>query len=125
MILMRPQYERPRVQNGDLRTPVKFYSYKANTGPEPGEAVEKLEYMTWAKVDEVWSKDVAQAKSNNTLSDITISIRDTQGEYIPSNKHYIEVDLPEYKDKHYNIKHVQPDPQNRDFIKVIAGMVDA
>lgn len=121
---MRPQYERPRVENGDLRTPVKFYSYKPNDGPEPGEVENRLEYMTFAKVDEVWTRDIQQAKSNNTLSDITITIRDTQGEYVPSNKHYLEVDLPEYKDKRYNIKHSQPDPQNRDFIKVIAGMVD-
>lgn len=121
---MKPQYERPRVHNGELRTSVKFYSYSPNDGPEPGESKTKTEYVTWAKVDEVWSRDVAQAKSNNTLSDITITIRDTHGEYVPSNKHYIEVDLPEYRGKHYNVKHTQPDPQNRDFVKVIAGMVD-
>lgn len=122
---MRPQYERPRVQNGDLRTPVIFYSYKPNAGPEPGESKNRIEYITWAKIDEVWSKDLEQAKSNNTLSDITITIRDTQGEYIPSTKHYFEVDLLEYQGKHYNIKQAQPDPQNRDFIKIIAGMVEA
>lgn len=122
---MRPQYERPRVENGDLRTLVRFYSYQPNEGPEPGESKQRLEYKTYAKIDEVWSRDVAQAKNNNTLSDITITIRDTRGEYVPSNKHYIDVDLIEYKDKHYNIKHIQPDPQNRDFIKVIAGMVEA
>lgn len=122
---MKPQYERPRVQSNDLRTWVKFYSYEPNPGPEPGESKSSVQYEAWARIDEVWSRDVAQAKSNGTLSDITLTIRDTHGEYIPSNKHYIEVDMPEYRGKHYNVKHTQPDPQNRDFIKVIAGMEEA
>lgn len=120
---MKRPYEPPRIHAGELRTPVRFWSYRPNDGPEPGEAPKRLEYMTYAKIDEVWSKDLEQAKANGTLSDVTITIRDTHGEYVPSNKHYMEVELLEYGDRQYNIKHVQPDPQNRDFIKIIAGVV--
>lgn len=102
---------------------VKFFEYKPNEGPEPGEVEKKLYYETWAKIDEVWSKDVEQAKANGSLSDLTITIRDTQGEYLLTNKHYIEIDMLEYKDKRYNVAQVQPDAQARDFIKIIAKLV--
>lgn len=121
---MKETYRPPRIDIGDLRTWVTFFVFAPNKGPEPGEKKKKEVYGTFSKVDEVWSKDLEQAKANGTLSDITITIRDTHGEYVPSNKHYLEVDLEEYEGKQYNIKHTQPDPQNRDFVKIIAGMVD-
>jgi head-tail adaptor len=120
---MKLPFKAPRIDTGDLRTIVTFYEYQANDGPEPGESEKKVLFTCYAKIDEVWSKDLEVAKANDTLSDITLTIRDTHGEYIPTTKHYIEVDLPEYADKVYNIKHTQPDPQSRDFIKIISGMV--
>lgn len=116
------EYRPPRVHTGELRTPVTFYRYAPNDGPEPGESEEKVLYNAWAKIDEVWLKDVELAKSTGTLSDVTITIRDTQGEYRPSNKHYVSIDDPAYEGNRYNIKHVQPDMQHRDFINVIAGL---
>lgn len=121
---MKKPYKAPRVSVGDLRTPVIFYQYQASDGPEPGEEEFKVLHECFAKIDEVWSKDLELAKSNGTLSDITLTIRDTQGEYIPSNKDYLEIKMDVYADRHFNIKHFQPDPQNRDFIKVIAGVVN-
>lgn len=114
------EYKPPRVHSGDLRTPVYFYKFKPNEGPYPGEGKDEKVFTAWAKVDEVWLKDMELAKSNGTLSDITIIIRDPQAEFIPTNKHYIEIDAPEYKGKKYNVKHVQPDLQNKQFINVFA-----
>jgi hypothetical protein len=122
---MQPyKYKPPRVKNGDLRTPVIFYEYTANTGPLPGESEKQVLYRSWAKVDNVWLKDIEIAKSNGTLSDITLTIRDPQAEFIPDNKHHISLDAPEYQDKRYNVKHVQPDMLNRSFINVIARLVE-
>lgn len=121
---MKLPFKEPRVKVGDLRTRVRFYEYAPNPGPEPGEDKKKTLYECFAKIDEVWSRDLEQAKANNTLSDLTITIRDTHGEYTPSNKHYVEVDYSIYKGRHYNIKDVQPDAQNRNFIKVIAEVVN-
>lgn len=116
------EYKPPRVHSGELRTPVIFYEYVASDGPEPGTEKKQVLFKSWAKIDEVWLRDAELAKSNGTLSDITIIIRDPQGDYIPTNKHYVEIDAPEYKDKHYNIKEAQPDMQNKDFINVIAEL---
>lgn len=117
------RYQSPRVHSGELRTPVTFYEYVPNEGPEPGDKRRNQLYKAWAKVDEVWLRDVELAKSNGTLSDVTIIIRDPQSDYMPNNKHYVEIDAPEYRGKHYNIKQAQPDLQNKQFINIIAELV--
>lgn len=118
------EYKPPRVHSGELRTPVKFYKYVPKDGPLPGEEKEQTLFKSWAKVDEVWLKDLELAKQNGTESDLTITMRDPQSDYRPNNKHYISIDDPYYRDNHYNVKHVQPDMQNKDFIKVIAGLAE-
>lgn len=122
---MQPfKYKPPRVSTGDLRTPVIFYEYTPNDGPEPGEMEKRVLYKCWAKVDHVWLKDLELAKSNGTLSDLTITIRDPNADYVPTNKHYLSIDALEYKDNRYNVKHVQPDLQNKKFITIVAGLVE-
>ena len=116
------EYRPPRIHSGELRTRVTFFEFAPNDGPIPGEKKEKILYETWAKVDEVWTKDIELAKAKRTLSDVTIDIRDTHGEYITTNKHYIKIHAPEYEDLNYNIKQVMPDLQYRDFIKIVAGV---
>ncbi|MEV5038860.1 head-tail adaptor protein [Peribacillus frigoritolerans] len=122
---MQPfKYKPPRVNTGDLRTPITFYEYAPNKGPEPGESEKEILHQALAKVDHVWLKDMEVAKSNGTLSDVTITIRDPQADYSPTNKHVLSIDDARYRDKRYNIKHVQPELQNKDFIKIVAGLVE-
>lgn len=111
------------VDIGALRTRVAFYEYAPNEGPEPGEGEKRVLYSCWAKVNEVRMKDLEQAKSNGTVEDLTVMIRDPQQDYTPTNKHYMSVDTREYNGKRYNIKHIRPDLQNKQFITVIAGVV--
>lgn len=121
---MQPyKYKSPRVNTGELRTRVTFYEYVPNDGPFPGEKEKKIIYETWAKIDEVWMKDFEIAKSNGTLSDLTITIRDPHGEFFPTNKHYVQINTHEYGHLKYNVKQAMPDLQIRDFIKVVAGVV--
>lgn len=115
---MKPfKYVPPRASTGDLRTPVTFYQYVPNDGPEPGESKDKLIFSTWAKVDSVWMKDLEFAKSNGTLSDITIVIRNPMNDFKPNNKHYVDVNGTDY-----NIKEVQPDFQNTGFITIVGEL---
>jgi len=118
------KYKPPRVNTGDLRTPITFYEYVADDGPEPGESEKNILFKAWAKVDHIWLKDLEIAKANGTLSDITITVRDPQADYIPNNKHYLSINAPEYQYKRYNVKHVQPDLQNKEFIKIVAGLTE-
>lgn len=120
--MWKNEYKPPRLKSGDLRTPVTFYEYVEKEGPMPGQKEKKILFQCLAKVDEMWLKDMEIAKQNGTISDVTIIIRDPIGSYIPSNKHYISIDDPLYKDNRYNIKHVQPDVQDRSFINIIGGI---
>lgn len=120
--MIKFEYKKPRANTGDLRTPVIFYEYAPSSGPEPGEEEERELYRCWAKIDQVWLKDIELAKSTGTLSDLTITFRDPQEEFIPRNQHYISIDAPEYRDKRYNVKHVRPDLQDKRFITVVAGL---
>src|SRR5699024_7050718 len=82
--MWKNEYKPPRLRSGDLRTPVTFYEYTDNNGPEPGEKEKQVLYKCFAKIDEMWLKDMEQAKQNNTESDITIIIRDAIGTYSPT-----------------------------------------
>ena len=121
---MKLPYKRPRVTSGDLRTLVRFYEFKENEGPEPGEVYERELYKAYAKIEEVYSRDVELAKRNGTLSDLTITIWDPKGEYIPLTSHRLEVDIPEYSGRIYKIREAQPGPQKRDFLKIIATVTE-
>lgn len=120
--MWKNEYKPPRLKSGDLRTPVTFYEYTENAGPMPGQKEKKELFKCMAKVDEIWLKDMELAKQNGTVSDVTIIIRDPIGSYVPTNKHYVSIDDPIYKDNRYNIKHVQPDVQDRRFINIIGGI---
>lgn len=112
-----------RLKISDLSTRVTFYEYAPSSGPEPGEEERMVLYKCWAKIDNVWLKDVELAKTNGTLEDLTITIRDPRRTYIPTNKHYVEINALEYKGKRYNVKHVQLDLQRKQFITIIAKVM--
>lgn len=118
--MRKNNYKPPRIHSGELRTPVTFYEYKPKPGPYPGEEEKQVLFTCWAKIDEMWLKDQELAKSNGTMSDVTIIIRDPLGDYVPSNKDYLSIDDRLYKNVRYSIKHVQPDVQDRNFINVVA-----
>jgi len=99
---------------------ITFYEYAANDGPDPGEKVKTILYESWGYIEEVWAKDLELAKATGTLNDLTIKIRDPRGAYQPTNKHYLSINAPIYKDIHFNIKNVAPDLRNRREIRIVA-----
>ncbi|WP_152534784.1 phage head completion protein [Bacillus cihuensis] len=107
-----------------MKTRITFYEYTPSSGPEPGEVERNILYECWAKIDNVWLKDLELAKSTGTLSDLTITIRDPRSTFIPTNKHYVSINAPNHQDERYNVKHVQPDLQNKQFITIVAGLVE-
>ena len=120
---MRPfKYQPPRAGVGELRTPVTFYEYSPIAGPEPGETEKTVLFSTWAKIDHVWLKDLEQAKANKTLSDLTITIRNPQGQYVPTNNHFISVQAPGYENFRYNVEHVQTDFPISQFMTIVGRL---
>lgn len=119
--MWKNDYKSPRLKSGDLRVPVVFYEYEENEGPLPGQKPKKVLYECFAKVDGIWLKDMEVAKQNGTLSEVTIIIRDPLKSYAPTNKHYVEI-LDTMYPEPYNIKHVQPDVQDRSFINIVGKL---
>lgn len=105
----------------DLNTRIQFLGMQPNDGPEAGEEVSGVVYECWASVDTVWMKDREQAKTNGTLEDLNLFIRDTRGTFIPSNTHSINILSPLYEGRVYDVKSVQPDLKDRHFIDIVAG----
>lgn len=117
------KYRGSRINSGDLRTPVSFYKVVPNDGPEQGEDSTEILYECYAEVRKVWRRDLEQAKTNNTLDDITVRIREPYETFTPENNQYLGVNDRGYFGKQYNIKSIQPDTQNVGFIIVVAGLV--
>ena len=114
-----------RVKVSDLNTRVTFYEYRPKKDSiYPDEYEHKKLYSCWAKVDTVWLKDLETAKANNTVSDVTLTIREPRSDYIPTNKHFLKVHAIEYENLVYNVTTSQPDLQRRDFITIVASLKD-
>lgn len=113
-----------RIRISDLSTRIIFYEYRPAKGPTPKENEYKEVYSCWGKVDTVWLKDMERAKTNGTLSDITLTIRDPLREFIPTNKHFIKIDTFDFKDFVYNVESTQPNLQNRGFISIVGKLKD-
>ncbi|WP_271396882.1 head-tail adaptor protein [Salinicoccus roseus] len=105
-----------------LKSRVTFFK-PGGGGFMPGEESNVEYYTCYAHVDNVWLKDIEIAKTNNTLNDVTVTIRDTQGQYIIENNMTFKILDAYHQDKEYRIKSVQPDYQDHKFVTIIGEVV--
>lgn len=119
---INPNYKRPAISTGDLRTPVNFFEYKPNDGPEPGEEVKAELYRCTALIYSPSMKDNEILNAKGTKEGVTIKIRDPHTDYVPTNKHKVVIDDFRYEDKTWEIVNVSPDFESNAFIKIILGV---
>jgi len=116
------KYKAPDTNAGALRTPVTFHEYGKGAGFDPVE-VEKAElYDCFAEVYNPSMKDLQVMQTTGTKEAVTIRIRDTKGEYVPTNKHKVKVHDYRYLGKVFEIIEVRPDLQNNNFITILLGL---
>lgn len=123
-ITLKTPFKKPFITTKKLNTKVVFYEYVARTGPEAGTKRKKELYTCWAYVPQWKMTELQNAIANGTEHDVKIFIRETHGQYIPSEKHYVSIDSP-YITKDLNIKLVQPDVENERFLMLLAGVVSS
>lgn len=116
------QYKPPKVKTGDLRTPVKFFEYTPSEGPNPDEEVKLLLHECFAEVYNPSMKDLEKLKTVSTKHAVTINIRDSKGEYVPDNKHFVELLDYRYKGTVWDILDVRYDVQENSFITILLGV---
>lgn len=119
---MKFESNRSKINSGELRVPATFYVYRPLEGTQPGEEVKHILFKCFVRVDEIYKSQLEQAKANETLHDVTVTMRDPLETYIPDEKHRFELDMRGYKGKHFNIKRVQPDSKNFGYLTIIASV---
>lgn len=115
------QYKPPDANAGDLRTPVVFYACAPHDGPEPGESQKKILHECFAEVYNPSMKDIEVMKATDTKEAVTIRIRDTAGEFTPTNKHYVEIRDYRYSGKVFNAVDVRYDLKRNGFTTILLG----
>lgn len=129
---MKPQFKPNKTGSGELRTPVVFYEYVPDDSPFPTESELKLVYSCFAEPYNASMKDLEILNGIGAKKSVTINIRDTFGEYYPSNEHYVEVQDYRYGKlvdgvmvyDRFNVIDVRPDLTNNDFITVLLAVIE-
>lgn len=116
------KYKAPETNAGALRTPVIFYESTTNNGPEPDQNKKTVLHECFAEVYNPSMKDIQVMQTTETKEAVTIRIRDTKGEYNPTNKHYVSIQDYRYLDKVFNVMDVRPDLQNNNFVTLLLGL---
>lgn len=119
---MHPNYKRPKTDTGDLRTPVSFYIMVPGSGPEPGESKKQVLHKCMCEAYNPSMKDLSILDTMGTKEAVTIRIRDTAGEYLPTNKHSAELFDYRYCGKVFSVLDVRPDLTGNRFITILLGV---
>ena len=115
------RYKKPESQNGDLRTPLTFYTSKVEEGVDGRAVSYKKAFSTMGQVYSPSFKDIEIATGKALKAKMTLKIRDPLDDYQPDNRHFVEVEDLRLKGKKWQIIDVRPDYDNRDFLIVIIG----
>lgn len=115
------RYKKPEAQNGDLRTPLTFYTSKVEEGVDGRDVSYKKAFCTMGQVYSPSFKDIEIATGKALKAKMTLKIRDPLDDYQPDNRHFVEVEDLRLKGKKWQIIDVRPDYDNRDFLIVIIG----
>lgn len=117
---MQTIYKRKKLQSGDFRTPVIFYTY-SNQGPYPDETEVDELYRCFAQTYSPSMKDLEILDVTNSEVGLSIVIRDPLQSYIPRTKHKVKVEDFRLERDTYNIKDIRLDTPESGFITMVLG----
>ena len=115
------RYKKPEGQNGDLRTPLTFYTSKVEEGLHGRDIAHNKAFYTMGQVYSPSFKDIEIATGKSMKAKMTLKIRDPLSDYQPKNDHFVEVEDSRLSGKKWQIVDVRPDFDNRDFLIVVIG----
>lgn len=115
------RYKKLEAQNGDLRTPLTFYTSKVEEGLHGRDVSYEKAFYTMGQVYSPSFKDIEIATGKAMKAKMTLKIRDPLSDYQPKNEHFVEVSDNRLIGEKWQIIDVRPDFDNRDFLIVIIG----
>lgn len=117
------EHKKTDTSSGRLRTPVTFYRFEPDSGPEPGESEKETLHKCLCEAYNPSMKDLAVMDSTGTKEGLTVRIRDTGGEYIPSNQHFATLEDYRYNGKVFSVVDVRNDLTDNRFVVILLGVV--
>lgn len=108
-------FERHKINNGSLRTPITFYKLHSD-GFEPNGGELSEVYSCLGEVYNPSSKDIDIMNSQGVLQGITINIRNTCGQFVPTLDNIVKINNDFYHDTGFRVVNIEPGQQ---FIKMI------
>ncbi|HEU7308669.1 TPA: phage head-tail adapter protein, partial [Streptococcus pneumoniae] len=85
------RYKKPEAQNGDLRTPLTFYTSQVEEGVDGRDVSYRKAFSTMGQVYSPSMKDIEIASGKSMRAKMTLKIRDPLADYQPENQHFVEV----------------------------------
>lgn len=114
-------YKKPELTNGDLMTPVRFYSSRVKPGLDGRDAINEGVYFSFAKVSPPSMKDIELATNVKMTARTTIRIRDPLDAYQPSTKDLVVIEDNREKGRFWKIVAIRPDYDDRNVLVVVIG----
>ena len=115
------RYKKPEAGNGDLRTPVTFYTSKVADGVDGRDVSYEKVFDTMGQVYGPSMKDMEISTGRSMRAKMTVRIRDPLTSYQPETRHFVAVEDRRLFGKKWQVIDVRPDYDNRDFLLVIIG----
>lgn len=110
-----------KTSNGDLKTPVIFYSATSDDTLDGRDIKFEQLYKALAEVYNPSSKDIAIATDKGVKAQYTIKMRDPLSAYIPKNDHLVDISDYRISAKKLGIVDIRPDFVQRDFVVIVVG----
>ena len=110
-----------KISNGELRTPVTFFSSQIEEGVDGRDVSFEKVYYTFAKIYGPSSKDLELATGTNKIAKFTLKIRDPLTAYNPQNDHFVEIHDSRNRGIKYDVINIRPDYDDRVFLTVVIG----
>ncbi|NYS32927.1 phage head-tail adapter protein [Streptococcus danieliae] len=119
----KPSYyhKKPELTNGELMTPVRFYTSKIKPGLDGRGTINEEVYFAFAKVSPPSLKDIELATSVKMTARTTIRIRDPLDAYQPSTKDLVVIEDNREKGRFWKIVGIRPDYDDRNVLVVVIG----
>lgn len=118
---------RRETTNGDLRTPVVFYTASLDEGLDGREVAYQEVFRTFAEVYNPSMKDVEILKSRevragrSVQTGLTVKIRDPLTAYIPDNSHFVEILDGRVDGRKWEVVAIRPSFGDRAFLTLLVG----
>lgn len=116
--IMFQKYNRPKVSNGDLNVPIKFYRTVTDDGPYPTVS-EKEVFMTLADVYESSIKDLERLKGTDSKHIISLNFRNPRKDYQVDSSDVFEILDEMYEGIKFNIEHFSLTGESNDLMKIV------